>query len=185
MELIEAVNNKLPFELANIIYSYLGKSKTANLICESKEDLEEYSGALLDNCLNTSTWKMYPIFNNGFLNSWKYVVKSNNALNQIRDKPKCTIDITSTHLEIDNIKCEWCCVNTHIQDYINYGKKCEWCYAEYLGNDVFTCNECGNKSTDKSDFYYSRSRGYICDWCYQNNSESEDEDEDEFWEEEE
>ena len=106
METITAINNILPMEIANIIYSYLGESPTAKLITEYNEYLEEFAseaGQLCNSC----------------------------------DKYK----------------------KGH-----EYGGKCEYCYAEILGEVVYSCDDCNVKC-----FEYGRHtntlNGLFCRGC--------------------
>ena len=55
-------------------------------------------------------------------------------------------------------------------DWNCYDGKCEYCYAEELGTDVYTCAECGDKT-----FTYGRHNntegGLYCDGCMENRDE--------------
>jgi hypothetical protein len=112
---MSSIVENLPFELANIVYSYLGKHPIAKII----EEAEEL--ATTEFCNNCSVY-LADKDANGFL---KYD-----------------------------------------------GGLCEYCHAEELGVDVFSCYECNEKTYDWLTFRNCE-KGLYCPSCYDNLEDDE------------
>ena len=163
-DIIATTERRLPYEIINIVFSFLGTSPSADLIKEAIEDIREYDDGYTN-----------------LLTSWKECVSINNKLNVVR-KPKRTINITRNYLKLDNLTCEECGCNCLLDEYIDYCGKCEWCYTEYLGHEVFTCGTCRFRSDDLSDFS-NNSNGFWCQYCEPEYSSGDENEESDFWEE--
>jgi hypothetical protein len=105
---MSAIVENLPLELANLVYSYLGKSETAVI-------MEEY--------INRDE--------NEFCNTCNQYVADKDKLG------KC----------------------------IYAGGVCEYCHAEELGVDVYTCCDCGDKTYTYGKFNNMEEHGLYCDSC--------------------
>ena len=107
--LISKINDQLPFELANIIYSYLGQHPVAELVQDYWGDGQEFC----------SKCEMY-------------------VPERVGDTYRnCHADGT-----------------------------CEYCHAEQLGIDVYTCEgDCCTKTYNYTDFNNMYPQGLYCDEC--------------------
>jgi hypothetical protein len=109
---------KLPFELSNIIYSFVGEHPTAVIMKEYME--EQFVSEFCVEC------EMY------------------------------VSEYTNN-------------IETTCKDYWN--GKCEYCYSEELGQYVYTCDECCEKT-----FQYGRfnntENGLFCNVCMMNRDEN-------------
>lgn len=107
--------DKLPNELANIVYSYVGKSDTAKMI-------QKY---LL----------------------WKEVEETSCY---------CFHCGNDFDIKLDTIYEE---ANGHVI--------CEYCYAEELGEDVYTCCKCNDKTYTFGKFNNTEEDRLFCNCCYE------------------
>ena len=127
MNLIELVNDKLPFELSNIVFSFLGESPSSTIINDAIRDMTfnlEY--------MEDQKQKLERI---GFFNVWKTIVEMNEELNQIRTKQLKIISIAEVRIWYVSQKCEKCLYNCSLDEILKYDRKCECCYADELGCD--------------------------------------------------
>jgi hypothetical protein len=109
--------NRLPNELANIIYSYVGMHPVAKIIdAKLNEDFEEF-------CI------------------------------------KCKIYLAGEEEKFEYWGRDWNC----------YDGKCEYCYAEEFGTEIFTCVECCEKSFECGTNYTNTENGLYCTNCYSSN----------------
>jgi hypothetical protein len=116
MTTIDAINT-LPFELANIIYSYVGTHPVAELINDYMEEQDKGEFCV-----------------------------------------ECSVYVSEY---INNIE-------TTCKDYWN--GKCEYCYAEELGHEVYTCDECCEKTFEYGRFNNTEN-GLFCSACMMNKDE--------------
>jgi hypothetical protein len=105
---------RLPFELANIIYSYVGMHPVAQLI---QDKLDE--DMISEMCI------------------------------------ECRMYVAGNETRFEAIGRDWNC----------YDGKCEYCYAEALGDDVYTCDDCGEKTYTYGRFE-NTDDGLFCGACY-------------------
>jgi hypothetical protein len=115
------IAERLPIELANMIYSYLGVHPVAQII-EDKINEEMIS----EFCVEC---RMY-------------------------------LAGEDTRLENTWIGRDWNC----------YDGKCEYCYAEELGEEVYTCAECCDKTYTYGK-HNNTGGGLFCDGCMENRDE--------------
>lgn len=106
--------NSLPFELANIIYSFVGKNPVAELVDNHFEELRndfDYDIGLCEYCGHYD----------------------------------------AEHYELSNREGRTL-------------KMCEYCYAEELGTDVYTCEDCGEKTYEYGR-HINTINGLYCSGC--------------------
>ena len=172
-DIVELTIKRLPYELVNEVFSFLGRSPSAKIIEEAKDDLDEnglvvgvrYSGNDISR----------------FYDCWKLVARYNFDL--YNGVPKY-IDIQTIFFDMSNLSCVGCHCHINLRDFYNYGERCEWCYALYLGHEVLECDICRNYKTLDFDDMFLQGETWICRNC-EIPSETEDEeseiDEEEFW----
>jgi len=191
-DIVELTIERLPRELVDIVFSYLGTSPSADIIKGAIEDIKEYEDPIEDRLGKDkliilrienkySSFGKYPIYNNAFFKVWKECIALNNRLNLIRKSPKMILDITQNYLKKDNLKCVGCYCYISIDNCVNYGERCEWCYATYLGQEVYSCDRCGYRSFCISNF--RDVEGFLCWDCEDETDEENEIDEEEFWDE--
>jgi hypothetical protein len=121
------ITERLPFELANIIYSYVGTHPVAKLI-EDKLNEEMISEFCVE----------------------------------------CRMYVAGNQSRFEAIGRDWNC----------YDGKCEYCYAESLGTEVYTCDDCGEKCY-KYGVFENTDDGLFCGACYSGWLEMQNEEEEE------
>lgn len=170
-DIVELTTKRLPLELVNIVFSFLGRSPSAKLVEEAKYDLDENGLIVGERYSGNDVSRFY--------DCWKLVARYNFDL--YNGVPR-HIDIQTIFFDIETLTCVECCCHINLRNYTNYDGRCEWCYAIHLGHEVFSCEECDFKTTEISDLDFHGNRMY-CQRCYIE-SETEDEDEvedEEFW----
>ena len=173
-DIIEVTITRLPSELVDRVFSYLGASPSAKLITDTLEffdtsELIEMKTTYIHDVTALFVWK------------WKNVIEWNIKLQYFKDEPNRVVNVEDTINRIENLSCRECCCHIYVNDFADYEGKCEWCYAEEMGCEVFKCQDCGFRS-DEPSLFNSNEYGYICDGCVFEPDDDEDEiDEDEFW----
>lgn len=104
---------RLPFELANIVYSYVGEHPTATIL---KEYMDEQ-----------------------FEDAHEFCVECDMYLSVYMSNP-----------------------DMYVKD--NWEGCCEYCYAEKLGTEVYTCDDCGEKCFEYGRFNNTEN-GLYCGAC--------------------
>lgn len=105
--------NTLPYELANIVYSYIKPHPVAVII-------REHTDSECDRAFEFCS--------------------------------ECETHLTHYMVEIDNVCRDW------------WSGKCEYCYAEELGQCVYTCDECDEKTFEYG-LFNNTENGLFCGAC--------------------
>jgi hypothetical protein len=171
-DILELVMKQMPIEMANKITSYLGQSKSAEVMEGIIQDQDEFLNDINENQPHLSfvdKWQKIKIY-------WRQISNRNH------------IDIQELSYCADKC-CRDCDAKMeHFGLFLQYGCKCEFCYASHLGQDVFDCEECWNFKTLEADDLFLIGEKWYCQSCYYNRDESEEESEieesenaEEFW----
>ena len=178
-DIIELTTTRLPFEIANVVFSFLGTSPSAKLIDDTLNILEE-SDLVIEKKNDVID------IGNRFIRHWIWVKVFHRKLNYWKPKPSPIVDVEHTLWLVETLQCSECCCSINTDDNANYEGLCEWCYASHLGHEIFTCSSCDYKSTENDDMWLQNNNWY-CRYCglpSDEETETEDEeDENEFWDE--
>lgn len=166
-DILELVMKRMPIEMANEITSFLGQSKSAEIM----DNFIRRQNKLL-----RKVGKLNP--DQSFVGKWQLVRHFFGYIS------------TRKHLDIGELigladmECQECIAKMNcFETYLGYGGKCYWCHLEELGHDVYTCDGCEWR-TERYDEFENTPNGLYCQNCIDESLEDEDEseDEEEFWE---
>jgi hypothetical protein len=138
---------KLPYELANIVYSYLGKSDTAKMI----EEYHTMRFKTLEHCKKCK--------------NYIDILRNHYCCDNVRQVKKIICKINCKNKTKPNHFMSIClCVYP-----IKYKSRlCEYCYAEELGEIIYTCIGCNKKTFTLGEFNNTEADKLFCNYyCYE------------------
>ena len=146
--------NKLPFELANIIYSYVGEHKNAEMIKKAEDEITEAHCWLLD------------FYNQEGKSFYEKYFETYNFLHQIHGTKKVNTHEFLYHTHNELYKCYYCNKMLYKDDIVNYNFECEFCHARKLGTEVYECQGCGDRTFEGMNMSEYQHKLY-CEFCYE------------------
>jgi hypothetical protein len=174
-DILEIINNKFCFEITMYICKYLGEAPSAKIIRECNKQLEFCEEKIDDEFLFESD-------DFDFFTNWRRIKFCQSFLFTDR-----IINVRKT-LKNALIGCSDCgrrCPS--LKEYIEYDKKCHWCYSKNFREEFYNCDDC-NELTTIFGRFHNTSNGLFCGSCMETRdengeleTESESENEDEIY----
>lgn len=162
---MEKANLVLPYELMNIVGSFLGEAPSGKIMNEYISQQDDILTNIEENHTEYTfcgRWKRVKVFWN-LVSTRKHIDAED------------LVSLSDLRCQDCNIKCQF------FEVYLEYNSKCFWCHCEELGCEYFECKDCGVKTEYQSDLYNTET-GLYCVACLPESEDEESENEDEFWE---
>lgn len=157
------IARRLPFELSDYIYSFVGEHELAKIIKKTTKNIADAieTSHMIDHYVEDD-------FKLQFFASLKLFREVHGNYYPFFDPYDFALSMSSGLYDY----CYYCERRITRQELVDYFMECQVCHAKKLGTEVYECNNCGFETLDETKMCKYKNT-MICDDCFETEVDSE------------